>query len=77
MYVYFNELGIIKEIVGESHFRQGSSGVNDLFNSNCVSYSHSVNASGRTDGSSIGIGRYFSAQLIYHFRSSSSSRRLR
>lgn len=31
MYVYFNELGIIKEIVGESHFRQGSSGVNDLY----------------------------------------------
>ena len=56
---------------------EASIGVNDLFNSNCVSYSHSVNASGRTDGSSIGIGRYFSAQLIYHFRSSSSSRRLR
>jgi hypothetical protein len=56
---------------------EASIGVNDLFNNNCIAYSHSVNASGKTDGTSIGLGRYFSAQLIYHFRSDSSSRRLR
>ena len=44
-------------------------GVNDLFNNNVHSYWHSVNASGRTDGENIGTGRYFSIQVIWHFRS--------
>ena len=46
-----------------------SLGVNDLLNNNVKSYWHSVSASGRTDGENLGIGRYFSAQVIWHFRS--------
>ena len=45
-----------------------SLGVNDLFNNNVKSFWHSVNASGRTNGINLGIGRYFSAQIIWHFR---------
>ena len=45
-----------------------SIGVNDLLNNNTRSYWHSVSASGRTDGENIGIGRYISAQVIWHFR---------
>ena len=45
-----------------------SVGVNDLLNDNARSYWHSVSASGRTDGENLGIGRYFSAQVIWHFR---------
>ena len=45
-----------------------SVGVNDLFDSNGRSYWHSVNASGRTDGENIGVGRYCSLQCIWHFR---------
>ena len=45
-----------------------SLGVNDLLNNNIKSYWHSVSASGRTDGENIGIGRYFCAQVIWHFR---------
>jgi hypothetical protein len=45
-----------------------SIGVNDLLNNNVRSYWHSVSASGRTDGINLGLGRYFSAQVIWHFR---------
>ena len=45
-----------------------SVGVNDLLNNNVRNYWHSVSASGRTDGENLGIGRYFSAQVIWHFR---------
>ena len=45
-----------------------SVGVNDLLNNNARSYWHSISASGRTDGVNIGLGRYFSAQIIWHFR---------
>lgn len=45
-----------------------SLGVNDLFNNNVKSYNHFVTSSARTDGVNIGIGRYFSAQAIWHFR---------
>ena len=45
-----------------------SVGVNDLLNNNARSYWHSISASGRTDGVNIGLGRYFSAQVIWHFR---------
>ena len=45
-----------------------SIGVNDLLNNNVKNYWHSVSASGRTDGINLGIGRYFSAQIIWHFR---------
>lgn len=45
-----------------------SVGVNDLLNNNVRSYWHSVSASGRTDGINLGLGRYFSAQVIWHFR---------
>lgn len=31
MYVYFNELGVIKEIVQNEHLRQGSSNANELY----------------------------------------------
>lgn len=48
-----------------------SLGVNDLFNNNVRTYWHSVSASGRTDGENSGIGRYFSAQIIWHFRTGS------
>ena len=45
-----------------------SIGVNDLFDDNRRSYWHTVNASGSLDGYNIGMGRYFSAQCIWHFR---------
>ena len=45
-----------------------SVGVNDLFDDNSIVYWHSVNASGRSDGTNIGMGRYFSIQCIWHFR---------
>ena len=45
-----------------------SVGVNDLFDNNVRSYWHSVNASGRTDGENLGVGRYYSLQCIWHFR---------
>lgn len=48
-----------------------SVGVNDLLNNNVRSYWHSVNASGRTDGENLGLGRYFSVQCIWHFRAGS------
>ena len=48
---------------------EASLGVNDLLNNNVKSYWHSVSASGRTNGENLGIGRYFSAQVIWHFRS--------
>lgn len=44
-------------------------GVNDLFNDSIRSYWHNVNSSGRTDGVNSGLGRYFSLQCIWHFRS--------
>lgn len=43
-------------------------GVNDLLNDNARTYWHSISASGRTDGENLGIGRYFSAQIVWHFR---------
>ena len=46
-----------------------SVGVNDLFNNNVKAFNHWVSASGRSDGDNIGIGRYFSVQAIWHFRS--------
>ena len=46
-----------------------SLGVNDLLNNNWRYFWHTVNASGRNDGEHIGIGRYFSIQAIWHFRS--------
>jgi len=45
-----------------------SAGVNDLFNNKVKSFWHSLNATGKTDGYNIGIGRYFSLQCIWHFR---------
>lgn len=53
-----------------------SVGVNDLLNNNTKSYWHSVNASGRTDGENISIGRYFSAQAIWHFRSGTKPKKI-
>ena len=52
-----------------------SIGVNDLLNNNIKSYWHSVSASGMTDGENIGIGRYFSAQIIWHFRNGTASKK--
>ena len=45
-----------------------SVGVNDLFNDNIWNYWHSVSASGISDGSRIGLGRYFSVQCIWQLR---------
>lgn len=45
-----------------------SLGVNDLFNDNVRQYWHSVSASGTSDGFNIGLGRYLSAQCIWHIR---------
>ena len=46
-----------------------SIGVNDLLNNNAVSYWHSISNSGINNGENIGIGRYFSIQCIWNFRS--------
>jgi hypothetical protein len=53
-----------------------SVGVNDLFNNNVRSFNHNVSASGRTDGENIGIGRYFSAQAIWHFRTGTKPKKI-
>ena len=47
-----------------------SVGVNDLFNQNILHYSHSVNATSISNGTTIGIGRYFSIQCIWNLRTS-------
>lgn len=65
---YFCDLFIGRRFL-KSKKLEISLGINDLFNNNIISYSHSVTSSGRTDGTNIGIGRYFSAQAIWHFRS--------
>ena len=49
-----------------------SLGVNDLFNQNVLHYSHTVNATSLSDGTNIGLGRYFSIQCIWNVRSSTS-----
>lgn len=46
-------------------------GVNDLFNDSIRSYWHNVSSTGRTDGINSGLGRYFSIQCIWHFRTGS------
>ena len=43
-------------------------GVNDLFNQNIRHYNHSANATSITNGTSIGLGRYFSIQCIWNVR---------
>ena len=53
-----------------------SIGVNDLLNNNVRSYWHSVNASGRTDGENLGVGRYFSIQCIWHFRAGTKPKKI-
>ena len=45
-----------------------SVGVNDLFNQNVLHYSHSVSATSTSNGTSIGLGRYFSIQCIWNVR---------
>lgn len=53
----------------KSKMLEVSIGVNDLFDHNTKSYWHTVSASGTNDGFHIGLGRYFSAQCIWHIRS--------
>jgi hypothetical protein len=72
---YFCDLFIGKRFL-KSKRLEISVGVNDLLNNNTKSYWHSVNASGRTDGENIGIGRYFSAQAIWHFRSGTKPKKI-
>ena len=72
---YFCDLFIGKRFL-KSKRLEISVGVNDLLNNNTKSYWHSVNASGRTDGENIGIGRYFSAQAIWHFRTGSKPKKI-
>lgn len=69
----FNDRYIFCDLfVGKRLFRNRmgeiSIGVNDLFNDGVMRYGHSVSASGTNDSSSIGIGRYFSVQFIWHIR---------
>ena len=45
-----------------------SVGVNDLFNQNVLHYTHSVSATSTSNGTSIGLGRYFSVQCIWNVR---------
>ena len=53
-----------------------SVGVNDLFNNNVKSYNHSVTSSARSDGVNLGIGRFFSAQAIWHFRTGTKPKKI-
>ena len=47
-----------------------SIGVNDLFNQNILHFSHSANATSTSNGTNIGLGRYFSIQCIWNVRTS-------
>lgn len=51
-------------------------GVNDLLNNNVLNYWHTVNNSGRSDGANMGLGRYFSIQCIWHFRSGTKPKKI-
>lgn len=53
-----------------------SVGVNDLFDNNSHTYWHSVSSSGRSDGTNLGIGRYFSIQCIWHFRAGTKPKKI-
>lgn len=45
-----------------------SIGCNDIFDHTSKVYRHSISASGTSDVSNIGVGRYFSIQFVYHLR---------
>lgn len=53
-----------------------SIGVNDLLNNNILSYWHTISNSGISDGANIGIGRYFSLQCIWHFRTGTKPKKI-
>ena len=72
---YFCDLFIGRRFL-KSKKLEISVGVNDLFNNNIKAYNHWVSASGRSDGDNIGIGRYFSVQAIWHFRSGSRPKKV-
>lgn len=72
---YFCDLFIGRKFL-KSKKLEISVGVNDLFNNNIRSFSHGVSASGRTDGENIGIGRYVSAQAIWHFRAGTKPKKI-
>ncbi|MBE6250177.1 MAG: hypothetical protein E7111_00810 [Bacteroidales bacterium] len=72
---YFCDLFIGKRFL-KSKRLEVCLGVNDLFNNNVRSFWHSVNASGQTDSENIGLGRYFSAQIIWHFRSGTKPKKI-
>ena len=72
---YFCDLFIGKRFL-KSRRLEVCLGVNDLFNNNVRSFWHSVNASGQTDTENIGLGRYFSAQIIWHFRSGTKPKKI-
>lgn len=58
--------------LGKRFLRQSTAeisiGVNDIFNDGLKRFSHTVSSSGSNDTASIGIGRYFSIQFVWHFR---------
>ena len=72
---YFCDLFIGRRFL-KSKKLEISVGINDLFNNNIRSFSHSVSASGRTDGENIGIGRYISAQAIWHFKAGTKPKKI-
>ena len=74
-YFYYCDLFFGRKFL-KSRKLEISIGVNDLFNNNIKSFSHYVTSSARTDGKSIGIGRYISAQAIWYFRSGSKPKNI-
>ena len=58
--------------IGKKLFRNNlgeiSIGVNDLCNATARNYRHSISTNGASDSSYLGIGRYFSVQMVYHLR---------
>ncbi len=73
--IYLCDLFIGKRFL-KSRKLEFNIGVNDLLNSSLHSYWHTVNATGRSDGQNIGIGRYFSMQCIWNFRAGTRPKKI-
>ena len=73
--IYLCDLFIGKRFL-KSRRLEFNVGVNDLLNSSLHSYWHTVNATGRSDGQNIGIGRYFSLQCIWNFRAGTRPKKI-
>ena len=73
--IYLCDLFIGKRFL-KSRRLEFNIGVNDLLNSSLHSYWHTVNATGKSDGKNIGIGRYFSLQCIWNFRAGTRPKKI-